>query len=170
MWYIQHVLWIVFIKTYQGLHLWKDLWPKLSALSTILNLSYNSIHVMLRIFLIWGSWSLDPLLNFSTYFWLEEGLVFSCHKSYTSLLTALINFMSEWGSLPVKAHKYVGPPVSRLSRLLEYFLRVLILHFMRWEVCWRKWCFLVVSLTIDCDKTRQDTLQSLEHVFLPINC
>jgi hypothetical protein len=96
MWYLQqHVLQIVFIQTYQGLHLWKYLWPKLSALCTVLNLSYNFVCVMSRKCLMWGSRSLDPLLNFSTSFWLEEGLVFSCQKVCTSPLTAPINFMSE---------------------------------------------------------------------------
>ena len=85
MWYIQqHVLQIVFIRTYQGFYLWKDLWPKLSALCIILNLSYNCVYVMSRRCLIWSSESLDPLLNFSTYFWLEEDLVFSCQKSWTT--------------------------------------------------------------------------------------
>jgi hypothetical protein len=81
--------------------------------------------------LVWGSWSLDTLLNFNTYFWLEEGLVFSFQKACASPLTSPINFMSEQGSLSVKDQKSIGPHVLRLSRLLEYFLRVLIFHFMR---------------------------------------
>jgi len=44
-----------------------------------------------------GSWSLYPLLIFSTSFWLEEGLMFSCKKSHTSPLIAPINFMKEQG-------------------------------------------------------------------------
>jgi hypothetical protein len=68
----------------------------------------------------------------------------------------------------LKAHKYVAPHVSRLSLLLEYLLRFLILHFMRWEVCWRKQCFLVILLTIDCDKTHRVAIWPLEQDLLPI--
>jgi hypothetical protein len=167
MWYLwQHVLQIVFIRTYQGLHLWKYLWTKLSALCIVLNLSYNFVYVISRRCLIWGSWSLYPLLNFSTSFWLEEGLVFSCQKSCTSPLTDPINFMSKQGSLLVEAHKYVFPPVSRISHLWEYFLMFLTFHFMRCEVCCRKWCYLMILLIIDCVKTCRATLRSLEEDLL----
>jgi hypothetical protein len=125
---------------------------------------------MSRKCLIRGSWSLNPLLYFSTYFWFEQGLVFSCEKSYTSTLISPINFLSERRILPVKTHKSVGAPLSRIYHLWEYFLSVFILHFMIWEVCCRKQFFLVILLKDDFDKTLWDALQSLERYFLPILC
>ena len=81
MWYWkEHVLRSVFILTYHGLHFSKDLWPKLNSLCSCLNISYNYVCVMSRKCLMWGSWSLEPLLNFSTSFWLEEDLVLLCQK------------------------------------------------------------------------------------------
>ena len=56
---------------------------------------------------ICGSRSLEPFLNFTTSFWLEEGLLLSCQYSCTSPLIASINFISERGNLPVKAHIFV---------------------------------------------------------------
>jgi len=44
---------------------------------------------------MWGSRSLDPILIFITSSWLEEGLVLSYQKVYTTPLTSLIKFMSE---------------------------------------------------------------------------
>ena len=61
--------------TYHGLHFSNDLWPKLSSLCSFLNLSYNFVCVMSRKFLMWGSRSLKPILNFSTSFWFDEGLL-----------------------------------------------------------------------------------------------
>ena len=72
---------------YHGFHFSKDLWPKLSSLCSCLNLSYNFVCVMSRKCLMWGSQSLEPILNFSTSFWLDEGLLLSCQNSCTSPFT-----------------------------------------------------------------------------------
>ena len=159
---------VVFTLTYQGLHFSKDLWPKLSSVCALLDLSYNYVCVMSRKCFICGSRSLEPFLNFTTSFWLEEGLLFLCQYSCTSPLTASINFISGRGNLPVKAHISVWQPVSRLSYLMEYFRRVFTLHLIILDVSLSKRCCLVILLTIDSDKTRRATLRSLEHVFEPI--
>ena len=143
MWYWQQqVLHVVFNLTYQGLHFSKDLWLKLSSVWGILNLSYNYVCVMSRKYFIRASWLLGPFLNFTTSFWLEEGLLLLCQYSYTSPLTASINFISERGNLPVKAHISVWQPVSRLSNLMEYFRRVFTLHLMSCDFYLRRHCFL----------------------------
>ena len=136
----------------------KNLWPKLSSGWALLNLSYNYVCVMSRKCFICGSRSLEPFLNFTTSFWLEEGLLLSCQNSCTSPLTTSINFISEQGNLPAKAHIFVWQPVSRLSHLMEYFQRVFTLHLMILDVSLSKRRRLVILLTIDSDKTCQATL------------
>ena len=59
-------------------------------------------------------------------------------------------------------------PVSRVSRLMEYFRRFFTLHLMRLDVSLSKRRRLVILLTIDYDKTRRAALRSLERVFQPI--
>lgn len=117
---------------------------------------------------ICGSWFLEPFLNFTTSFLLEEGILLLCQNSYTSSLIASINFISERGSLPMKAQISIWQPVSRLSRLIEYFRRVFTLHLMRLDFSLSKLCRLVILLTIDSKKTRRAALRSLEQVFWPI--
>ena len=62
----------------------------------------------------------------------------------------------------MKAHISIWQPVSRLSRLMEYFRRVFTFNLMRLDVSLSKCRRLVILLTIDYDKTRQAALQSLE--------
>jgi hypothetical protein len=52
--------------------------------------------------------------QFQYIFLVGRSLVFSCHKSCTSPLIAQFNFTLERGRLPMKAHKFVGKPMSRL--------------------------------------------------------
>ena len=127
MWYRQkHVLRVLFILTYHGFNFSKDLWPKLSSLCSCLNLSYNSICVMSLKFLIWGSRSLEPLLNFSTSFWLDEGILFSCQKFYTSPFSTSVRFILKHGNLSLKDQTYVWPQ-SSCSLLEQYLQSVFIL-------------------------------------------
>lgn len=159
------MLHVVFTLTYQGFHFSKDLWPKLSSVCALLNLSYNFVCVMSRKWFICGSRYLEPFLNFTTSFWLEEGLLLSCQYSCTSPLTTSINFISKQDNLPVKGHISVWQPVSRLSHLMEYFRRIFTLHLMILDVSLSKRHRLVILLTIDSNKTHRVALRSLERVF-----
>ena len=162
MWYWQHVLRVVFILTYHGLHFSKDRWPKLSSLCSCLNLSYNYDCVMSRKCFMWGSWSLETLLNFSTSIWLDEGLLLSHQNSYTNPFTASMEFISKSGNLPMK-HKTSVWQESSCSLLEQYLWSALISNATSLDVGLRRQRALVLLFTIDCDNTRRVALRSFEH-------
>ena len=134
--------------TYHGLHFSKDIWPKLSSLCSCLNLSYNSVCVMSRKCLMWGSRSLEPLLNFSTCFWLDEGLLLSCENPCTSPFTASMIFISERGNLPMKDETSISPE-SSCSLLEQYLQGALISNPTSSDVGLRRRRALVLLFTID---------------------
>ena len=68
-----------------------------------------------------GSHYVEHLLSFSTYIWLDEGLVWSCQNVCTNSLTASISFISRQGNLPTKAQQSFPPGVYRFSLITEYF-------------------------------------------------
>ena len=78
MWYQQqHVLQVLFILTYHGLHFLEDILPNLSSLSSRINISYNYVCVMSRKCLMWGSRSLEPFSFLVHLFgWMK---VYYCH-------------------------------------------------------------------------------------------
>ena len=163
MWYRQHVLRVVFILTYHGFHFSKDLWPKLSLLCSCLNLSYNSVCVMSRKCLMWASWSLEPLLNFSTSFWLDEGLLLSRQNSCTNPFTASMSFISEHSNLPMKDQRSVSPE-SSFSLLEPYLQSALISNPTSLDVCLRRRRALVLLFTIDYDNTHELHYDSLNEI------
>ena len=167
MWYRQqHVLQVLFILTYHGLHFSKYLWPKLSSLCSCLNLSYNYVCVMWIKCLMLGSRSLETLLNFSTSFWLDEGLLLSCQNSYTGPLTSSMRFISQCGNLSTKDQTSVSPESS--CSLLEQYLRaILICKYTSLDVGLRSWRVLVLLFMINCGNT-QRALWSSEWYFFPI--
>ena len=168
MWYQQqHVLWVVFILTYHGLVKSKDIWPKLRSLCSCLNISYNYVCVMSRKCLMWCSRSLENILNFSTYFLLDQGILLSCQNSYTNPFTTSMSFISECGNLPMKAHIYVWLE-SNYSLLERYLQTVLILKPTILDVGLRSRRAIVIFFTIDCVNTRRAALRSFEWDLFPV--
>ena len=156
----------LFILTYHGFHFLKDLWPKLSSLCSCLNLWYNYVCVMSRKCLMWGSRSLEPLLNFSTSFWLD-GILLSHQNSYTSPFTTSMSFISECGNLPMKDQKSISPE-SICSLLEQYLHSVLISNPTSLDVGSRSRRALVLLFMINCDNTWWAALRSLEQYLFPI--
>ena len=157
----------MFILTYHGFHLLKDIWPKISSLCPCLNLSYNSICAMSRNFLMWGSQSLEPLLKFSTSFCLDEGLVLSCQNACTCPFTTSMSFISKRGNLPMKDQTSVWPE-SIFSLLEQYLWSSLISNPKGLDVGLRIRRALVILFMIDYDNTWWAALRSFEHDFFPI--
>ena len=65
--------------------------------------------------------SLEPLLNFSTCFWLDEGILLSRKNSCNDPFTASMSLISERDNLPTKDQTSVSPESS--CSLLEQYLQ-----------------------------------------------
>ena len=116
---------------------------------------------------MWVSQSLEPILNFSAFFWLEEGLVLSCQKYCTGPFTTSMNFISEHGNLPMKSHTHVWPE-SSCYLLTQYLQSVLTSKLTSLDVGLGRQKALVLLFTIDRDNTGRATLGSFERDLFPI--
>ena len=115
---------------------------------------------------MWGYWSLDSLLNFSTSFLLEEGLLMSTKKYCTSPFTTWMSFISEHDNLPMNTQKSIWPE-SSCSLLEQYLHTVLISKCTSLDVGLISWRSLFLLFTIDYDNTQWASLRSFEWNWFP---